>query len=413
MHAILPYMAEVVISFAGEANSGGYGDKYAFKPCLWARRGEVDILRAWIELDGMIGEVILVQLQQLGFTDPDVMIKKAMLRYGMQRFEPLIKELLASGSVSGIVSPTWILGREDKQILLHLATAKTCEYQARVRRDLFCTIPAINDGTASALVSGRPAAPTSRSVCNDCDLPDTDYICSHLLHPATTGVLTVGSYDRQVSQVLCDHGREEVSNYMNCRLGGHSCAQRLLELETVSTTPQLSALGVPESFDVLDAHWRLAFGRTRRLVMLSTVTGPSTLSLGCTTRTEFESRLSALADVLDRLSVDDDLLPSELPVGQETGSLNRLEASLKHHLPPERHVSIGRAIQTLRRIRQARNAVQHGMAEGGLTERLAALGITDAPPNWAGAWDAIRSATVDALTTVRQELRWWIDSAGT
>lgn len=361
----------------------------------------------------MIGHVILTQLQQLGRADPDAMIKKAMLRYGIQRFEPMVRELLVSGSASGIESPTWILGREDKSILLELATTKTCEYQSRSRRDSFCTIPAAHDGTAIAVIDGRSAAPTSRSVCNECDLPDTNYICSHLRHPATKGINTINSYSREVSQALCDLGRAEVSNYAKCHLGGHSCAQRLLELETGPTTPQLSALGVPESFDVLDAHWRLAFGKTRRLITLSTVTGPSTLSLGCNTRTEFESRLSALADLIDRLSVDDDLLPAELADDQKTGSLNRLEASLKHKLPAERYASIGRAIQTLRRIRQARNAAQHGMAEGSLTERLATLGIIDAPPNWAGAWDAIRSATVDAVTVIRQELRRWIDTADT
>jgi hypothetical protein len=403
-------MTDVVITFPGEASSYGYGDKYPFRPCLWARHGEVDILRAWIELDGMIGHVILAQLQQLGFADPDAMIKKAMLRYGIQRFEPMVRELLASGSASGVGSPTWMLGREEVSILLELATAKTCEYQSRSRRDLFCMIPAADDRTAIAVIDGRSAAPTSRSVCKKCDLPDTDYICSHLLHPATKGM---NLYSREVNQALCDLGRAEVSNPVNCRLGGHSCAQRLLELETGPTTPQLSALGVPESFDVLDAHWRLAFGKTRRLVTLSTVTGPSTLSLSCNTRTEFESRLSALADLIDRLSVDDDLLPAGLADDQKFGSLNRLEASLKHKLPAERYASIGRAVQTLRRVRQARNAAQHGMAEGGLTERLATLAIIDAPPNWAGAWDAIRSATVDAVTVIWQELRRWIDTANT
>jgi len=404
-------MAEVVITFAGEAKIGGYGDKYPFRPCLRAHRRDADILRAWLELDGMIGEIIVVQQAKLGFGDPDAMIKKAMLRYGIQRFEPLVAELLASGNASGAVSPTWTLGREDMLILLQLATSKTCEYQARIRRDLFCTIPTANDGTAIAAISGRRAAPTSRPVCNDCDLPDTDYICSHLLHPATTGVSSFSSYERQVNQVLCDLGRPEATTYASCHLGGHACAQRLLELEPARTTPQLSALGVPESFDVLDAHWRLAFGKRQRLVLLSTVRGPSTLSLGCTTRIEFESRLSALADVIDRLNIDDDLLPAELTNEQAKGSLNRLEASLRHQLPVDQHAAISRGIQTLRRIRQSRNAAQHGTAEGGLTERLTVLGITNAPPDWAGAWDAIRSATVDALTEIRQELRRWIDAA--
>jgi len=52
------------------------------------------------------------------------------------------------------------------------------------------------------------------------------------------------------------------------------------------------------------------------------------------------------------------------------------------------------------------------MAEGGLTESLVVLGITTAPPDWATAWDAIRSLTVDALTVIWQELRRWIDADG-
>lgn len=406
---MLPGMPEVVISFPGEANSGGYGDKYPFKPCLWARQGKTDILRAWIELDGMIGEIIAEQLGHLA-DDPDELIKKALLRYGIRRFEPLVSELLASGAASGAVSPTWTLGREDRLMLLQLATVKTCDYQARIRRDLFCTIPAANDGTASAVIDGRPAAPTSRPVCNVCDLPDTDYICSHLLHPATSGLQSFDGYDRHVSQVLCDLGRLEVRDHANCRLGGHQCARRILKLDAAPATTQLSALTVTEAFDVLDAHWRLAFGKTRRLLALSTLTGPGMLSLGCATRTEFEARLSALADVIDRFTVDDDLLPVGLADEQKTGSLNRLDAAIRHKLPADQHAPASRAILTLRRIRQARNAAQHGVAEGGLTERLAALGITDAPPNWAGAWDAIRAATVDALAVIRQELRRWIDT---
>ena len=100
-------MAEVIITFAGEANSGGYGDKYRFRPCLWARRGEFDILRVWLELDGMTGEIAVVQLSKLGIDDPHPAIKNAMLRYGVQRFESLVRDLLASGGASGAVSPTW------------------------------------------------------------------------------------------------------------------------------------------------------------------------------------------------------------------------------------------------------------------------------------------------------------------
>jgi hypothetical protein len=54
--------------------------------------------------------------------------------------------------------------------------------------------------------------------------------------------------------------------------------------------------------------------------------------------------------------------------------------------------------------------MQHSKIEGGLTPRLRALGIHDAPPNWRTAWDTIRAHTADALTTIRVELRRWVDT---
>lgn len=69
---------------------------------------------------------------------------------------------------------------------------------------------------------------------------------------------------------------------------------------------------------------------------------------------------------------------------------------------------------TLHRVNQVRNAIQHGITRGGgLTVKLRELGIHDAPPNWAGAWDSIRVQTANALTTIRGELRRWVDSQST
>lgn len=100
----------------------GYGDKYPFRPCPWARQGDADILRAWVELDGMIGQITAEQLEARGFADPHGLLKKAMLRYGIRRFEPMVKDLLSSGSPYDLFSPTWSLGREDRPLLLDLVT---------------------------------------------------------------------------------------------------------------------------------------------------------------------------------------------------------------------------------------------------------------------------------------------------
>lgn len=52
--------------------------------------------------------------------------------------------------------------------------------------------------------------------------------------------------------------------------------------------------------------------------------------------------------------------------------------------------------------------MQHGITgREGLTAKLR---IHDAPPNWAAAWDTIRVQTTHAITTIRTELRHWVDT---
>jgi hypothetical protein len=396
---------ETIISFADEAKIGGYGDLFPFKPCLVARQGSMEF-RAWVELTGMAGEILR---QKIGGDDPDKHIKRAMLRYGIRRLEPLLQDLISNGAVAETVHPTWRLEKNDYPMLMELAFTKTCEYQRRVSRDLFCMISAIDDSTAVTDVDGRKVSPTSRPICYFCDLPDTDFLCSHLLHPATMGQRP--KYGREISQALCDLDRAEVRQPAGCHLGGYSCCRRILEIKVRQpTTARLSALGLPESFDVLDAHWRLTFGRSRRLLVPSTLTGPSSLVLDCESRDDFISRIGALAATMDRLKVDDDLLPDNISEDRKNGSLNRLEASLILRLASEQHDAIMRSIQTLRRVRQARNAGSHDAAEWGLTERLATLGIVDAPPKWNEAWDSIKAMTIDALTAIRNEMRQWFEA---
>jgi hypothetical protein len=214
---------------------------------------------------------------------------------------------------------------------------------------------------------------------------------------------------------MCDLGREEISKDIGqCRAGGHACWERHLTPEPVAAQP-VSPLGLPEQFDVLDAYWRLRFGSRQHLIDLHTITGAASLALSCGSRADFESRLSALADIIDRLVVDDALLPAMTEAerkAQIKGSLDKLQGALLHQLPAHHRAGIERAVLTLRRVRQARNAIQHGTArDGGLTAKLRELGIHDAPPNWGDAWDIIRVQVSDALGDLRNELSRAIDAA--
>lgn len=227
-----------------------------------------------------------------------------------------------------------------------------------------------------------------------------------------------GIIGRRVMTAICDKGqRDRVQSVGACQAGGHDCWQRIVEVEAPAVTP-VSPLELAEAFDVLDAAWRLAFDRKKTpLLALSTVATPAALSLGCATRAEFETRLSDLADLIDRIKVDEALLrprsdeEMKKDKDQLRASLNRMVDCLHHHLPATQHRAVDAAIKTLRTIRGARNAEQHGITEGGgLTAKLRELGIHDAPPNWTGAWDVVRARAVGALTSLRHELMAYVNT---
>jgi hypothetical protein len=63
---------------------------------------------------------------------------------------------------------------EDLALLKSMAPDKTCEYQIRSGRELLCSAASTDDRTIVGTVGLRRLAPTSRPLCMDCDLPETD-----------------------------------------------------------------------------------------------------------------------------------------------------------------------------------------------------------------------------------------------
>jgi hypothetical protein len=422
-------MSRITITYSPDCSSvGGHVIRepdgtgcYPFSPCFEAKQGTELLLRASVRLGLYAADLAESQLkaQLSGDASPEVALRQLLIRYGVRRMEATVRELQASGSRPDARTDFWRLGDgnlDELFLLLPLIDNKYCDYQQPFGRDLMCTATAPRDQTASQTWNGRLIAPTSRAICRECALPESDLLCSNLLHPAVTGDLRAdGLMRRRVLSVVCDLGREEaVSDVSQCQAGGHACWQRHVVAEP-AVAEAVSPLGLPEQFDVLDAYWRLTFGKRFRLLDLATATGTASLALPCGSRAEFESRLSALADIIDRFRVDDELLPfmtEEDKAEKIKGSLDKLHIALQHKLPVRHHASIGTAVQSLRRARQARNIMQHGVTtEGGLTAKLRQIGIHDAPPNWEGAWNTIRTQAADALSAIRNELRSALDDA--
>jgi hypothetical protein len=422
-------MSRITITYSPERSSlGGHVIRepdgtnwYPFSPCFEARQGTDLLLAASVRLGLYAAELAESQLKTLppGGAGPAAALRQLLIRYGARRMEAAVRELHASGSRPDGNTDFWRLGEGDLDellLLLPLTDNKSCDYQQPFGRDLMCTATSPSDQTAAQSWNGRLIAPTSRAICRQCELPESDVLCSNLLHPTLKGDLRgSGVMMRQILSVMCDLGRgEAISDVSQCQAGGHACWQRHVAAEPAVSEP-VSPLGVPEQLDVLDAYWRLSFGKRLRLLDLTTAAGTASLSLPCGSRAEFESRLSALADTIDKLKVDEALLP---PMADEEkkdkikGSLDALDIALRHKLPACDHARIDAAIRSLRKVRQARNAIQHGIAaEGGLTGRLRQIGIHDAPPNWEGAWNSIRAQTADALSAIRNELRSALDDA--
>ena len=422
-------MSRITITYSPDCSSiGGRVIKeadgtgcYPFSPCFEAKQGTELLLRAYVRLGLYAAELAENRLRTLasGDVSPEAALSLLLVRYGARRMEATVRELHASGSGPDASIDFWRLGDGDLDelfLLLPLTDNKSCDYQQPFGRDLMCTATSPRDQTASQTWNGRLVAPTSRATCRECDIPESDVLCSSLLHPAVTGDLRAsGLTIRRVLSVVCDLGRSEaVSDVSRCQAGGHACWQRHVIAEPAVAEP-VSALGLPEQFDVLDAYWRLSFGKKLRLLDLTTATGTASLALPCGSRADFESRLSALADIIDKLRVDDALLPpmtDEEKKDKVKGSLDALGIALRDKLPARHHASIDKAVQSLRRVRQARNIMQHGVAtDGGLTAKLRQIGIHDAPPNWEGAWNTIRAQTADALSAIRNELRSALDDA--
>jgi hypothetical protein len=262
------------------------------------------------------------------------------------------------------------------------------------------------DPTAISQIGLRTLAPTSRSLCRGCNFPDTDYLCSHLLHPKITGrPSTINPGRRTINTALCDLGRADISSPSQCHAGGHPCWERILEPEADAPVLPPAPLALPEALDFLDTAWRLWKGKKQPLFQVKSTRGSAELALSCTTRDECMSRLTALADTLKSMTIPDDLLlekDRQVP-GDQT--FTRLLACLKPHLEEADYQPCEQAVGVLRAVNGVRTAFQHSGAARELPIILEKLAISYPPPSWGETWDRIRAKTVEALGIIRETVR--------
>lgn len=327
-------------------------------------------------------------------------VQQAVIRYAIQRIEHGLREGLFPAELN---RNTTNLPLEEADILAlrQLLQEKTCTYQLQEGQDLLCSAASAEDKTVHGKSGFRFVAPTSRAMYYTYTLPDTDYLCSHFLHPevhATRNARMV----RQLVKGLCDIGRDEVQQPEQCRAGGSQCWEWLIEPMQEQLTIPASPLALPETLDFLDTAWRVAFGKRHALLRLRDTTSSAKLSQACTTRADFESQLSALADILKAMDIPDALLSKtrEIPKDQ---TFTRLLDCLQTRLEGSDYPEVERAVSMLRTVNDIRVALQHSGATRELPASMAKLGISY-PPQWGDAWDRIRASTIEALRVIREKV---------
>ena len=341
--------------------------------------------------------------REMGLQEPqgDAAFESVVVRYAIQRIDRGLRENAfppPSGKTDNL-----FLEEDEFPFLRQMLWEKTCTYQIQEGRDLLCSAASAEDKTVHGKKGFRFIASTSRAMCHTCTLPDTDYLCSHFLHPEILAKHDSGArMVRQLIRGLCDIGRDEVQQPGQCYGGGHDCWEWLIKPMPDQLAIPASPLALPEALDFLDTAWRLAFGKRQALLRLRETTSIAKLSQSCTTRADFESQLSALADILKAMDIPDALL-SKTPEINKDQTFTRLLDCLQTRLEESDYQEVERAVGTLRTVNDVRVALQHSGSARELPTSLAKLGIRY-PPQWGDAWDRIRAATIEALRVIREKV---------
>lgn len=157
--------------------------------------------------------------------------------------------------------------------------------------------------------------------------------------------------------------------------------------------------GLVGAIDYLDTVWQLRFGKRNKLVQIDSLERAALLALPVSTADEFDTALSALADVLGHLSVPDQ------PGAENQHPLTKLGTYLPPRLPGANAERIQSALTTLTWIKTVRHGVQHAKAAPPAALALHELGVGYPVRDWSWAWDTIRYAAITAFEALREEIQ--------
>jgi hypothetical protein len=155
-------------------------------------------------------------------------------------------------------------------------------------------------------------------------------------------------------------------------------------------------LDIPYAIGYLDAVWRAATGS--RLFVNIDPASDARLTLECGSEEEFNSLISALADVLGQV------VKPEVSRPPQGGALEEVRDWLVPQLDAAAADRVSVAFATLIELRRIRVATQHSDARQKTVRAFREIGLQFPPPRWEQAWAHVVVTARGALDTIREEV---------
>ncbi len=166
--------------------------------------------------------------------------------------------------------------------------------------------------------------------------------------------------------------------------------------EGAVSAPPVPPLTLPMMLDYVNAVWRVEVG-PEPLFSIGSFTQGAKLAQPCLDFEDFESRCSALSDVLSTLRVP-------LERAKQEGALQWLKRYLKGRLADEVFASVDEALADLQAIIALRASHQHQGAASRGVKSMARLQLPYLTTSWTAAWEAVAGRAGAALDTIRWSL---------
>jgi hypothetical protein len=185
-------------------------------------------------------------------------------------------------------------------------------------------------------------------------------------------------------------GIKSVDDYLDCVI------PLVAPAEQPSAPPSSGPLDIPYAVGYLDAVWK---SRTNSHLFVNLdPASVARLTLACGNEDEFNSFMSALADVLGQVAKPGTVGP---PRG---GALEQVRDWLVPQLDAEAGDRVTTAFGTLIGLRHIRVGSQHADARHKAVEAFREIGLPFPPPSWGHAWTHTAVIARGALDAVREEV---------